>query len=191
MIDLDKIQIYVPAGTGSANRILSKWLSAMPINWDYGPLSAYDLVRTRNRIIRHFLKVDAPRGKEYLLMIDANAVPVIATNEIISTEGDLIYCGMVGREGKSIHYGDGDFGVKCFRASADLLKRMTDPWFESPPDSADAVKPCECGSFQSQAMAVGVESKMTGVVGHVQDTVIFPDPESKHGYRVGWPSSVA
>lgn len=187
---LNTIQIYVLAGRGAPNRFLARWLSAIPVEWDYGPPSAYDIVRTRNRIVRHFLKQDVPRGKKHLLMIDANAVPVIPTNEIISTEGDLLYCGMTGREGRCGHYSDGDFGVKCFRVSADLLRRMSDPWFVAPPEVSDPVKPCECVYFRKQAEALGVAAKMAGIVGHLQECIAFPAPDSRLGWKIAWPSEL-
>ncbi len=191
MMDLSKIQIYIPAGMGSACRHLGLWLAGTPIEWAYGPLSSYDLVRTRNRIVQHFLKADVPRGKEYLLMIDANAVPVIPTNEIISTEGDLLYCAMVGREGKSSHCTDGDFGVQCFRVSAKLLQEMSPPWFFPPPDGDGAAKPCECKMFHERAQARGVTAKMVGIIGHLQECIVFPSPESRLGWKIAWPSELS
>ncbi len=190
MIDLGTIQAYIPAGTGAACRQLGLWLAATPIKWAYGPLSAYDIVGTRNRIIRYFLSHDVPLGKEYLLMIDANAVPIIQTNEIISTEGDLLYCGMAGREGRGIHTGDEDFGVKCFRASASVLQRMKDPWFIAPPESSEAARPCECESFRLRAYALGFEASMAGIVGHLQECVVFPSVDSQFGWKIAWPSDL-
>lgn len=208
MMNLDKIQIVVSSRGGPMCRPLQLWLASLPVKWRYGSPD-YRMEAARNQNVDYFLKRDVPRGKKYLLLLDDDMVPVIDTNRIISADGDLIYCGYADREGSRGHHGDGDFGVACSRISASLLRRMEPPWFKlgyneewidlKTDDAGNFIGGhppmtvrlhCDCWWFLQQAKQLGAEPKMVGIVGHLQQCVIFPDPDSKLGWKIAWPHEV-
>lgn len=185
------IQTVVMARHEPACRELSIWLSAMGLDWRYGsPEFGVDVARNQN--VWRFLRDDVPRGKTHLLMIDADMVPVRETEEILYAAGDVVYCGYADRDGTRGHYGDGDFGAGCFRASAHAMRRIGQPWFVTSFDDHRRCRAgCECYHFRQRAINAGVEPKMVGVIGHAQRCILLPAPDSRHGWQLMWPSQFA
>lgn len=147
----------------------------------------YDVCTARRQSLAHFISRDIPAGATHLIMLDDDMVPVPATEHILVEPGDLAYCGYAGRGGRPRHYGDGDFGCACCRISADLAGRINvatsfDFGFDA---SRTGVTRCECQTFRDQAVALGFEPKMVGVVGHCVNIVIVPTDK---GVIQRWPA---
>ena len=83
----------------------------------------------RNRNILQFLAEDVPRGKQYLLSINDDMVPIGETSPILTADGDLVYCASPGNQGTVDHYGDRQLSGACWRASARLLRASVRPGF--------------------------------------------------------------
>jgi hypothetical protein len=187
---LSEIQIVIHSGGSGPNPLLFKWLQGLPIDTRMG---SFDHPRdvARNHNVTRFIKEDIPRGKNFLVMVNADTVPVMETNEIISREGDFIYCGDRADSGAPGHYGDGDFGPACCRLSANMLLEMQAPLFKLPINENRTVRSgCECVAFRKQAQALGYEPKMVGIVGNLCQCIIFPKPESKTGFSLVWPNQL-
>ena len=183
MIDIAEIQTVIMSAGQPASRNLGTWLGRHRLEWRYGS-EDYGLDHARNQNVRRFLSEDVPRGKRYLLMIDHDMVPIASTSSILRDDGPLVYCGYVDRYGFPGHFGDGDFGAACFRASADLLQAIVDPWFQTLYHAGQRVA-CECGFFHLQAKRHQAIAKMVGTIGHAQNCVLVPDG-GKNRYRVRW-----
>ena len=182
-----EIQAVVVSHDRPACKPLSLWLSGHRLDWRY---SAYDyhVEEVRNQQVRRFLREDVPAGKVYLLLIDDDMVPVESSNAILTAAGDLMYCGTVGPFGTKGHYGDGDFGENFCRLSARLLKRMAYPYFQTAYQDGVRVA-CDGRHFRQQAQPF-VTPKMVGVAGHQQTCIVFPDPDSKLGWQLAWPTDL-
>lgn len=165
-------------------RPLALWLSEHFLDWRYGSQD-YGIDHARNQNIRRFLREDVPRGKTHLLSIDSDMVPVGDTAEILIAQGELVYCGYVDRWGSRGHVGQGDFGAACFRASAELLARMPDPWFQMRYRDGRRVS-CECSYFHQMAQQAGAESRQVGIIGHQQTCVLVP-AATESGWSLQWP----
>ena len=146
----------------------------------------------RNASVDRFLKQDVPTGARHLLMLDADMVPVAATEPILSASGDLVYCGCRGQGGSHGHYGDGDLGCGCVRMSATMLEDMRKAddfrgWF-SFGCNVDRTQQtaCECHTFRDKARAAGFTSRMVGVIGHTVEAIILPEPKAKAGFVMQW-----
>jgi hypothetical protein len=177
------IQAVVMSAGQPASRALAQWLSRQGIAWRYGSQD-YGIDHARNQNVRRFLAEDAPRGKAFLLMVDHDMVPTPETVSILTTPGNLLYCGYADRYGTPGHYGDEAFGAACFRASAELLAAMPDPWFKMGYVDGRRVA-CECGFFRMRAKGLGYQSQMVGIIGHEQRCVLLPDEHG--GYALHWP----
>lgn len=163
---------------------LAIWLSKNCPGWRYGS-EDYGIDHARNQNVRRFLREDVPQGKTHLLMIDADMVPVASTMAILHEPGDLLFCGHVGQHGSRGHLGNDDFGAACFRASAELLAKMPDPWFKMVyQDGCRTI--CECRWFQRLAFQAGVNSKQVGVIGHQQTCILLP-ADNELGWGLAWP----
>ncbi|MEI8374804.1 MAG: hypothetical protein WCJ35_18425 [Planctomycetota bacterium] len=165
-------------------RPLALWLSENFLDWRYGSQD-YGIDHARNQNIRRFLREDVSAGKTHLLSIDADMVPVESTAEILTEPGELLYCGYVDRFGSRGHIGQGDFGAACFRASAELLARMGDQWFEMGYHNGKRIA-CECSYFHNIAQQAGGRSRQVGVIGHQQTCVLVP-AETETGWILQWP----
>ena len=161
---------------------LARWLSQFP-DWKYGSQD-YGIDHARNQNIRRFLTEDVSNGKDYLLMVDTDMVPCPTTNNILTSMGELIYCGYVDRHGTTGHAGNGDFGAAFFRVGKNLLQTMPDPWFKMEYKDGKRVE-CECNYFRKAAERTGIYSKMVGVVGHQQTCVLIPQA-NEAGYELAW-----
>ncbi len=176
MIEKNLIQAVVMSAGQPACRALGQWLSRHGLDWRYGSQD-YGIDNARNQNVRRFLAQHVPSGKTHLLMIDHDMVPIAASEPILSSEGDLLYCGYVDRFGSPGHHGAGNFGAACFRASARLLAAMADPWFQMLYSQGRRYA-CECTGFRVAAAALGYEAQMVGIVGHEQRCVLFPGPDA-------------
>ena len=184
MVSLDKIQCVVMNYNAPACKELSVWLARTGIDWRYG-ISNYEIDVARNQNIRKFLEDDVPRGKEYLLSINDDMVPVRETAAILSDDGEVVYCGNVGHNGTRDHFGDGQFSSACFRLSARLLQSMEPPWFRVG-HSGDVLRRtyCDCFFFKDRLDAAGIVPRMVGIVGHAVRCILLPDGD---GYKVCYP----
>ena len=134
----------------------------------------------RNRNVKLFLDEDVPRGKEFLLMIDDDMVPVVETKPILTLPGDMIFCGHCSKEGNTAHYGDKNFTAACFRVSVKVLRSFGPPWFRMG-HSGDMMTRthCECNYFRDRANEVGFDGKMAGIIGHRASCVLLPDGKER------------
>jgi hypothetical protein len=181
------IQTVVMSRGEAPCRILSLWLSQHCPGWRYGSTD-YGIDTARNQGIRRFLKEDVPNGFTHFMSIDADMVPVDETDAILTEPGELLYCGYVDREGSRGHVGNGDFGAACFRASADLLAKMPDPWFRAIEQDGRRVS-CECQWFQNLASRANVKPRMVGIIGHQQTCILLP-AETDLGWGILWPHNL-
>ena len=179
------IQVIVVAHERPPNPLLTRWLARVGIA-DWRPSSKdYHVEEVRNQAVTRFLREDARRGKRYLLLIDDDMVPVASTNAILSADGPLVFCGSAGPCGTKGHYGNGDFGENFCRLSLDLLQKMQYPYFKTIYENGVRTH-CDGWTFNQQAKALGIESKMVGIVGHQQTCVVFP-MENELGWGLRWP----
>ena len=93
-MDLNKIQCVIQNYNSPATKELQIWLKHMKVDWRYGQ-SGYELDVAKNRNIDQFLKEDVPKGKEYLLMIANDMIPLKTTKKILTEEGPLLYCQVI------------------------------------------------------------------------------------------------
>lgn len=192
-INLAEIQIVVMAHRQPPCSLLLDWLQKLPAtHWRRGSQdTGIDLCR--NQSVTRFLQEDVPTGKRYLLMFDADMVPIADTNPILHEPGDLLYCGSVGHQGSAGHFSD--FGAGCFRVSASLLLKMSQPFFKTLYNEEITRRTaCECNWFATNAFAVGDGPKRVGLIGHQQggDTgaVLFPDNRNVCGWSIAWPAQL-
>lgn len=178
------IQVIVMSGGPPPCESLSLWLSRHRLDWRTGS-KEYGIDAAREHNFARFLREDVPNGKRYLLGIDHDMVPLPETESILSEPGDLLYCGYVGRHGSRGHYGDGDFGMGCFRVSATLLSKIEPPWCQTTVTDGRRVE-CECQWFRHRAEAAGAASKMVGHIGHEQRCILLPT-STELGWSVAWP----
>ncbi|HUU91636.1 MAG TPA: hypothetical protein VM238_10535 [Phycisphaerae bacterium] len=192
-MEITKTQIAVFAYRSMPNRPLEAWLDRIRVGGGhvrYAPdTSPVELAR--EQVCNRFLEEDAPAGRTHLLMIDGDMVPLAASDRtagtapILTADGEMIYCGFVGREGMAGHWGDDDFGMACCRLSADVLRGVAKPWFPLSIDG-DRHVGCECLAFFARAVQAGVASRMAGSVGHLQHIVLFPDRQGRVASTWPW-----
>jgi hypothetical protein len=176
----EHIQVVIMSAGQSCSQILGSWLSAYKLDWRYGS-EVYGIDLARGQNINRFLEFDVPKGKTHLLCIDHDMIPLIETNKILTSPGDLIYCGYCGRMGSPGHYGDDDFGCACFRVSAKLLMTMQKPYFQT--TVVDDVRTeCECKYFLKKTQG----AKMVGTIGHLQECILIPTPQTTNGWSLAW-----
>lgn len=175
---------------GTANRLLMDWLEKHRLPWRYGS-DEIGVDVARNQSINRYLREDVPNGRKYMLMVDADMVPIPGTEGVLSQEHELVYCGAVGREGSHGHYGMDDFGASCFKVSHQALKSMGGPpWFRMGYNDELTLKTgCECSYFHELARRAGIVPVMAGVVGHLQTCVLLPE-DNQQGYRAEWPHQI-
>jgi hypothetical protein len=186
-MNLNEIKAYVMTRHKPPCRELSRWLFGHRLDWSYSS-SEFGIDVARNQTVNRFLQEQVPKGKQYLMMIDADMVPVVDTHRIISADGDLVWCGYTEEPPAKGHYGEGDFGAACFRASASLLSRMQQPWFKMKYDGCLGRRlACECSYFAACARGQGVEPRMVGIIGHARRCIMFPTPETTLGWKICFP----
>lgn len=201
-MNLKKIQAVVMAFPNPPCLLLTKWLSGREnfgMEWRTSP-PCHGIELGRNKEITRFLREDVPRGKTHLLMLDHDTVPLLTpfdldqgeTGQILFQEGDLLWCGMVGRQGSKGHTWEGDFGPACCRISAALLQKMPQPWFK-PTYNAEWTMRTACGCVWFHACAVKADAvpKRVGIAGHQQGgnggCILIPSPKQKQGWQSCWP----
>lgn len=204
-MELKKIQAVVMAFPNPPCQLLAKWLSdraAFGLQWrTSAPCHGIEL--GRNKEITRFLREDAPKGKTHLLMLDHDTVPLLApldlgqgqTGQILVKEGDLLWCGMIGRQGSKGHTWEGDFGPACCRMSAALLQKMPQPWFKATYNKEWTMREeCGCTWFHRMVKQAGFQPTRVGVAGHQQGgeggAILIPDQKQKTGWRMTWPSDL-
>lgn len=170
------------------NPELAAWLETVARNHPVRTLiSKYDICTARRQSLANFIANDVPRGYTHLIQLDDDMVPVATTEHILVVPGDLVYCGYAGRGGRHGHHGDGDFGCGCCRISAELAGQINvaisfNFGFD---ETKTRVLNCECQTFRDQAVALGYEPKMVGVIGHCVNVVIVP---TDNGVLHRWPA---
>ena len=167
---------------------LARWLAGSQPDWL--PASReYAIDVKRNQAVNRFLQECRPAGKEFLLLVNRDMVPLPGTEAILFEPGDLLYCGAIGQQACHGHYGDETFGVAFCRISAALLELIGQPAFVLPYNPERTKRQsCDCTVFQEKALQCGVTPRMTGAVGHLQEVVLIPDPGHPMGFRWAWPS---
>jgi len=144
----------------------------------------------RNQTINRFMREAVPKGATHLLMIDNDMVPIIDTNKIISYTGDLGYCEYAGHGGSRGHRAR--FGAACFKVSAELLGRMSPPYFSvGVNDNCDMLNACECTWFEQNAIQAGATPDQAGIIGHEMNAVFFPDDTKRTGFSFMFPEDIA
>jgi len=177
---------------GSPNEFLSHWLGRWGLEWRR-VIDHYDVDVSRNRAVREFLAADVPRGKRYMLMIDADMAPDARADNILRTPGDLLFCGHAGSQGGVGHCGPGNFASACFRVSVRALQeigRISETvWFAMGKDDTRSQRThCECAYFNVAARRAGFQCQQVGIIGHVQTTILFPVNNRPDQWQLIWPA---
>lgn len=193
MMRIDTIQTYVMAHRATPNELLRSWLRSYSPNWKRGSQVGFRVDLARNQTCNQFLRDDVPRGKTDLLLLDADMVPVIETRGILSQPGELVFCCYAGHHGTHGHRSTP--GAACVRVSAELLAKMTRPFFHVPVnETCDELLGCECDHFHAAAVAAGAKAIRVGTIGHQQGgsdgVILFPNDGNKTGYSFCWPEDL-
>lgn len=181
------IQVVVMSFGQGPSRLLARWLSKYNLDWRYSSID-YGVDVIHNHSITRFLKEDVFKGKTHLLSIDSDMVPLPETYNILTSEGDLLYCGHVGRYGSKGHTGDDEFSIGCYRASIFLLQKMSPPWVRQTIVKGVRVQ-CECSYFKEKARRVGYQPKMVSHIGHEQRCILLPS-DTPLGWKLAWPTDL-
>ena len=202
-IDPAKVAIYLMSYRRQPNRYQQSWLDALRCR---GPSAGsgqgylirygseeYGIPEAREQNCNRFLAEDAVAGREYLLMIDADIVPLprrsvskagpsaaapvapgtCGSDDILRDNGELVYVGYCGHDVSAGHFGDDQFGAGFCRIHASVLRRIAKPWWRMV-YQADRRVMCECSHFRLKAEAVGIKARMVGVAGHEATMVTVP-----------------
>jgi len=183
------IQVIV---MGEPNEFLAHWLSTNNLEWRRA-IDSYDVDVSRNRATREFLAFDVPRGKRYMMMIDADMVPCGETLGMIQAAGDLVYCGHTGAQGGRGHSGPGNMAAACMRVSVRCLQAMAKVtqgvWWNMGKNPGRSVRThCECAYFNAIAQKAGVMPQQVGIIGHMQTCIVFPVNDSPTDWKLFWPA---
>ncbi len=207
------IQIVVFAYGREPCRPLMNWLRFLEragYDWRHAQ-SAAPVDVARNVEVERFLARDVPCGKEYLLMADADMVPlpeprgrdghpVPGTDRRSHSEGILyepgqaVYCAYVGGDGHPGHPGDDDaLGEGFCRLSAEALMATGPGWFcQNRGPHVDQVRGCEGTALSKKLWAAGYDIHCVGIVGHRKTVDLFPPTMSAAPGappRFRWPSA--
>jgi hypothetical protein len=202
-IDPRKLAVYLMSYRRQPNRYQQSWLDALRCR---GPSAGsgqgylirygseeYGIPEAREQNCNRFLAEDAVAGREYLLMIDADIVPLprrsvskagpsaaapvapgtCGSDDILRDNGELVYVGYCGHDVSAGHFGDDQFGAGFCRIHASVLRRIAKPWWRMV-YQADRRVMCECSHFRLKAEAVGIKARMVGVAGHEATMVTVP-----------------
>jgi len=211
-IDPRKLIVCLMSYRRQPNRYQQSWLDALRCR---GPSAGsgqgylvrygseeYGIPEAREQNCNRFLAEDAPAGREYLLMIDADIVPLprrsvvgeagpvssgsdghggtaalhlaqAGSDGILRDNGPLVYCGYAGHDVSAGHFGNDQFGAGFCRIHASVLQRIAKPWWRMVYRDDRRVM-CECAHFRLKAEAVGVKPKMVGVAGHEASVITVP-----------------
>lgn len=189
---ISKIQCIIQTYDKPATRELQQWLAWTGIEWRYSE-GSYEIDVGKNRVIKQFLEYDITTGKEYLLMIANDMIPVQSTINIITDPRDLIYCQSMGNNGRLDHNGDKNFSAACWRASAKVLRSFGPPWFRMG-HSGDITEQtyCDCLYFKDRAQEQGYDGYQVGIIGHEQRCILLPHHEDSKKWEMiwsnGWPA---
>lgn len=179
-MNLETIQVVVFDGL-PVNKHLRNWVRRFP-NYIYASEIADkglpDLIGMwRNRVCYWFLK---ETELEYLLMIDADMVPIKETIEIVRGEAPLAGCRYIAKDGEDIHREDGRIGCGCMRIRRDVLETVQRPWFAyKQNDDGLEVSRCECERFCDNAREAGIFPLKRGAIGHVMPAVVSPKADGE------------
>jgi len=187
----DNIAFDVISRDGEVNPYLRSWLERHQI--ELATIrSKYGLSCERNASVEFFLDKTVRFGVRNLCLLDRDMYPLRETEAILTAPGDLVYCGYTSQKGCLAHYGDKDLGAGCMRVSTKVLRAIKPPWFEFEYNKkGTAITLCECRYFLRKAEAAGFQSKMVGVVGHLSEMVVRPDPEDPTKIQVKWPDNLS
>lgn len=184
-----EIQVIV---MGEPNEFLAHWLMLNGLEWRRA-IDSYDVDVSRNRATREFLVYDVPRGKRYMMMLDADMVPCGETAAMITAPGDVVYCGHSGAQGGRGHSGPGNMAAACLRVSVRCLQLMAQQgqgiWWNMGKDPTRSQRThCECSYFNGLSRQVGFMPQQVGVIGHMQMSIIFPVNDSPEQWKLVWPA---
>lgn len=193
------IQVYVMAHRAAPNYRLLQWLNAWKLPWKRGSQVGFAVDIARNQTVNAFMQDDVPRGVTHLLMLDADMIPIIATNGIVSAPADVAYCAYAGHCGTHGHRSD--LGAGCVRLSADVIAKMQRPAYAMGRKvplfkvranrTHDNVRHCECLALTLRAKWAGYSPQKVGTIGHQQGgdsgVVVFPNDKNKTGFSLCWP----
>jgi len=184
----DKIQCVIQTYNQPATKELQQWIAWTKVDWRYSE-GGYEIDVAKNRSVMKFLAEDVPRGKEYLLMIANDMVPMPTTFNILTEPGDLIYCQSMGNEGRLDHHGDKNFSAACWRGHAKVLQSFGPPWFRMG-HTGDRTSQtyCDCGYFKDRAQEQGYDGRQVGIIGHEQRCILTPHGEDIQKWSMIWPS---
>jgi hypothetical protein len=166
------------------NKVLTEWLKRRERE-GYKVVRAEDanpVDLARNMAVQRFLAEDLKA--KHLLMVDADAVPLVGHFERLLTEpGDVLYAGHLGSGGLAGHMGNKNFGCHMSRLSRHVLEAVPPPWFKiTTNDAGTKHRHCECDWFRDAAAARGFESHQVGIAGHVQEMIIVPTDKGSFAY---------
>lgn len=185
---LDKIQCVIQTYNAPATKELQLWLAWTGIDWKYSE-GNYEIDVGKNRVVEQFLRDDVSRGKEYLLMIANDMIPLESTVNILTAPGDLVYCQSMGNEGRLDHHGDKQFSAACWRAHKSILSSFGPPWFRmGHTGDRTAQTYCDCAYFKDRAQEKGYDGRQVGVIGHEQRCILIPHTE-KGKWAMLWTSA--
>ena len=187
-MDISKIQVVIITYNAPATKELQLWLSWNKLDWYYSS-GSYEIDVAKNKIVKQFLDVDVPKGKEYLLAIANDMVPMPTTVNILTDDRPLVYCQSMGNEGRLDHHGNRNFSSACWRAHVGVLKAMAQPWFKMG-HTGDRLEQtyCDCLYFKDNAQEAGYDGYQVGVIGHEQRCILIPHPEEQGKWQMFWPS---
>ena len=161
----------------------------MNLDWRYSE-GGYEIDVAKNRTVKQFLDMDVPQGKEHLLMIANDMVPMPTTVRMVTDPGDLIFCQSMGNEGRLNHVGDKNFSAACWRGHAKVLQSFGPPWFRMghTGDILDQTY-CDCSFFKDRAQEQGFDARQVGIIGHEQRCILVPDQSAPtEKWVMFWPS---
>jgi len=181
MINRSQIAVVVMAYRREPCRPLARWLAWLR---DGGAAVSFGednarIDRVREIAARQFLTEEPPDGQGYLMQIDADTCPTPgAAAEFLARDEELLYCSYAGRNGRTGHGPDGDFGCACFRVAASLLWRMAEPRFMA----ARETDACECMRFGFRALAAGGAATCVGPAYHQDIAYRLLGPDGRVEY---------
>jgi hypothetical protein len=154
------------------NVLLERWLRRLAafgaVVRDSGFSPRVDL--TRNHEVQKWLREDRT---DHLLMVDADMVPLAETNALLTEEGDVVACPYPGDGGRQIDVDRQGIYTGCLRVSRAVMQRMKPPWFEyTVTEDGCNPKEGESYTFTQKLVALGVEVRMVGGIGHREPVVL-------------------
>jgi len=178
MIHPAKVAVYLMAYRRQPCRPQQDWIDTLRAKGycvKYGS-EEYGIDVARNQNCLRFLAEDSPAGREFIIMIDADMVPLPQSEGILQDNGPVVYCGYSGFQATKGHFGDDDFGSGFCRIHRSVLQKLPRPFFKMLYENDRRVG-CECAYFRRNAEQAGFRPVMVGIAGH--ETTVVSIPKSK------------